>query len=72
MIIRTYKLRPTDHLGERIRARIVGNGKQITVSWDYGLKDPHQDAAEKLAGGPVERVTGKWTSTGYVFQTVEQ
>lgn len=70
MIIRTYRVPQNDFKGARIRAE--GNGRQITVPYNFGVQDAFQFAAEKLAGGPVERIGSEQTPTGFVYRTVEQ
>lgn len=73
-VIRTYKLKPTDTRGERIRVRYGSD--TLTLPYSYEQSDPHRSAAQELAekvhgeGTKITQIRGHWTPTGYQYRTV--
>lgn len=66
--IRTRYIGPTDFQGSKIRATM--RGKQLTMAYDHGARDPHLKAAQALADrvhGAASLIAQEMTATGYVY-----
>lgn len=66
--IRTRYYGPTVTRGSKIVAK--HDGKQLTMSYDHGARDPHLNVAQALADkiyGAASLVTREITQRGYVY-----
>lgn len=66
--IRTRYYGPTGFQGSKITAR--HDGRQLTMPYDHGERDPHLKAAQALADkvyGAASLIAQEMTATGYVY-----